>query len=54
MWDGEVAGMAEGLASLPRDGRKVLKLADSKAGHFGDQKSRQDRKSQISSPAEGR
>ena len=31
VWDGEVAGMAEGLASLPRDGRKVLILADSKA-----------------------
>ena len=31
VWDGQVAGMAEGLASLPRDGRKVLILADSKA-----------------------
>ena len=29
VWDGEVAGMAEGLASLPRGGR-VLVLADSK------------------------
>ena len=35
VWDGEVAGagMAEGLASIPRNGigRKVLILADSKA-----------------------
>ena len=31
VWDREVAGMAEGLARLPRDGRKVLILADSKA-----------------------
>ena len=31
VWDGEVAGMAEGLASLPCVGRRVLILADSKA-----------------------
>ena len=26
VWDGEVVDMAEGLASLPRDGKKVLIL----------------------------
>ena len=33
VWDGEVAGMAEGLASIPknRNGKRVLILADSKA-----------------------
>ena len=43
MWGGEVAGMAEGLASLPRDGRKLLILADSnfQSGHLGGQKSRE-------------
>ena len=30
MWDGEVAGMAEGLARTQRE-RKILILADSKA-----------------------
>ena len=49
MWDGEVAGMAEGLASLPHDGRKLLILADSKkaaisavkrAGRMGKARSR--------------
>ena len=31
VWDSEVAGMVEGLARLPRDGRRVLILADSRA-----------------------
>ena len=31
VWDGEVAGMTEGLAMLPHDGRKVLVLSASKA-----------------------
>ena len=31
VWDGEVAGMAEGLASVQRNGRGILILADSKA-----------------------
>ena len=47
--------MAEGLASLPRDGRKVLiNTGRFQSGHFGSQKSWKDGKSQISSPADSR
>ena len=31
VWDGEVAGMAEGLARLPCDGKKAVILADCRA-----------------------
>ena len=52
VWDGEIAGMAEGIARVPRDGRKALVLADSKAAIAGGEEGREDWEGEIPPPAE--